>query len=696
MKTDIPAIFSSLIPKLARGVLFGLMAVGPFAPRLLAGTPAKPGTPLVVTVNLGVSHAEKEIDARLEVLKSLGVTSIQTYIYWNKVEKTPGVLDWSEYDAEVALFRKHGLKWVPFVIISPWYVTPEFVRQDPRITMFRCLEHGRESLIPSIWSPRLQEYVREYLSRFAGHYGPMGVLESVNLGISGDYGEAIYSVIGNWPGAYHSHAGYWCGDKLAEEDFRRHLQAAYPAGIDALNEAWKSRYASFDEVKPFHPAKAPSERAWQEFLAWYRGAMTDYSDFCLRTAREIFPDTDLYLSTGGDMAPEHGSDFSAQAQVAAKHRAGLRITNEASSFPMNVRYTRLVATACRHYGAYFGHEPASVVTAAGAVGRIFNAITSGANQLLVYHMDLVADSNPPAPGESGLHLKRFRDAMNLAHPVIDTAVYHANLASQQVLSGEVSRLATANFGELLSELRRFIDYDLMDDRLIQDDALEGKSILLVAGANVMPRDTIARIADWVRKGGVLFVLASRPVDWDGSTAPFDALIGLTPDTDEIEGIATDGPHFPRPESLPSITSLKDVWLTRAYTNLAAGSEILLAMKYAPAAGVAWRRKIGDGIVYTFFGPMAMKQAEDTWMVAQRLPLRFMRDSFQVCIREGLLPHTPPTMNLDLPDFYKVLTDSGLWLLNMGAEPRSLVHDGTTFTVPPLDILHLNLTTSGSN
>ena len=143
---------------------------------------------------------------------------------WNKVEKEPGKLDWSDYDADAALFKKHGIRWVPFIIAGPWYVTPEFVRRDAEMVMLRCLEHGRESAIPSIWCPRLRDYVRGYLQKFAQHYLPMDILESINLGISGDYGEAIYSVLGNWPGEYHSHGGFWCGDRLAAADFRRAMK----------------------------------------------------------------------------------------------------------------------------------------------------------------------------------------------------------------------------------------------------------------------------------------------------------------------------------------------------------------------------------------------------------------------------------------------------------------------------------------
>lgn len=677
-------------------LLFTLLALGvPATTSRSAERAIVPGRPLTLTVCGGDTFGPdtQDIDAKLAALKSLGVTSIQTYVYWNKVEKAPGVLDWSLYDREVKLYQKHGLKWVPFVITGPWYVTPEHVRQDPAITMYKCLEHGRESKIPSLWSPRFREFVRTYLTRFAEHYRPMGVLESVNLGITGDYGEAIYSVIGNWPGAYHSHAGFWCGDALALADFQRHARELYPSGIATLNAAWGTDYADFEQVEILPPAKAPSERAWQEFLAWYRGAMTAYAEFCVQLTRELFPDEDIYLCTGGDMAPEHGSDFFAQARVASAHRAGIRITNEASSYPMNVRYTRMVASACRHYGAYFGHEPAAVVTPEGSVGRIFNAITSGANQLFVYYgSELVTATQPPAAGPSGLYLRQYRPILNQVEPVIDAAVYHPNPSSRQVLSGDVSRLANASFGEMLGEIRRFIDYDLVDDRLIEEGALDRKSILIISGATVMDAATTARIARWVEQGSIAFTLASRPVDWDGRTEPFDRFVGFTPATDEIEGLATDGPLYPRPELLPSIASLPDVMLSRAYTALAPDCEVLLGMRYQPKAGVAWRRPLGRGFVYVFFGPMAMKPDEGSWIVSHRLPLRFMRDCLAACVKENRLPRVPPTMNLDTPDLYKVETKTDLWLLNMGAEARNAAGEGSVI-VPPHAIVRQPIPTS---
>ena len=674
----------------SRWLFLGVLALATvtLTPSRVEAAGAAKAAPLTLTAGgLEVGTDLPAFEARVRELKRMGFTSVQTYVYWNKVEPSPGEINWSEYDREVEIYTRAGLKWVPFIIMGPWYVTPQWVREKPGMVMYRCLEHGREMAIPSLWSPGMRDHVRHSLRQLAAHYGPKGVLESVNIGITGDYGEAIYPVIGNWPGEYHSHAGYWCGDALAEADFRAHVQTLYPAGLEALNRSWKSNYRAWEEVRPFLPAKAPSERAWQEFLAWYRDAMTEYADFCLAETRAAFPGVDVYLCTGGDMAPEHGSDFAAQAKVAAKHGAGIRITNEGSSFGYNVRLTRLVATAGRHYGAYYGNEPASFVSPEGMVGRMFNAVTSGANQLFAWSSEMISDPKAgkwaPMGQQTGRLSHLFREQQR---PRIDAVVYQPSLSAAQVLSAEVAQSGMARVGEFLAEFRRFIDYDLADDRLIQDGVLAGKGILFVANAHVVDARTTRVIADWVRSGGLLFVLGHRPIDWDGATAPFDELMGFTPQTDNISGIGIDGMRIARPDLLPSIAAIPNLVPFAAFRPLAPDVEILMGMKYAPDLAVAWRKPLGKGMVYSYFGTMDLRQNEASWAQSHRLPLRFVQDLLRSAIAERRLAAVPATLNLDLPDVFKVETDAGLWILNMGAETRDVpVGTGQTLRVPAVDI-----------
>jgi hypothetical protein len=528
----------------------------------------------------------------------------------------------------------------------------------------------------------LRDYVREYLRQFAEHYLAQNVLESINLGITGDYGEAIYSVIGNWPGEYHSHGGFWCGDELAEADFRRAMKERYAGNIGALNHVWKSRYRSYEELKPFLPAGAPSGRARLEFLRWYRDSMTEYAEFWLSTARQFFPDNEIYLCTGGDMAPEHGSDFSAQAKVAAKYGAGIRITNEASSFPQNVALTRLVGSAGRFYGAYFGHEPASAVTSVGMLGRLFNAATSGARQLFLYNTPelLTEREAKPAIGDGGQYHLKYGEWQRTAAPVIEVGLLYPTSSATHVFKDY------GTFRDLAAEIRRVVDYDFVDERMMQDGGPKDMTVLIVIGADILEEPTRQKIAAWVSGGGVLFVLGSRPADWDGATTEFDRLIGLAPDSDEIQGIAELA--VDSPQLCPSIAALPATFIARAFTALASDAEPLLSMRYTNKGKVAWRRDFGRGRLYVYFGPLDLRQREESWMVARNLPFLFFKDGVRDAVRDGKLKRAPASLNFDVRDVYLVETQDGLIALNMGDEAKRVEHPGGSFEIPGRSLIKM--------
>jgi hypothetical protein len=209
-------------------------------------------------------------------------------------------------------------------------------------------------------------------------------------------------------------------------------------------------------------------------------------------------------------------------------------------------------------------------------------------------------------------------------------------------------------------------------------------VLIIAAAEVMDGATSARVAQWVQEGGALFILGSRPADWDGSTAAFDALAGFTLQSDEVQG-NTDL-LVNEPQTLPSIASLRDVSITRGFTQLGADCQPLLSMGYAPKVAAAWRRRIGAGEVFAYYGPMDLKQAEQDWMVVQKLPLRFVKDGIRACVLDGVLKREPVTLNLSTDDVYKVQTDSGLLILNLGRSGQKIDVAGQTVEVPALSIV----------
>jgi hypothetical protein len=331
------------------------------------------------------------------------------------------------------------------------------------------------------------------------------VIESVLLGIQGDFGEAIYSVTGGgWtfqvPGEYHNHAGFWCGDEYARADFRRWAKARYRT-VEKLNAAWGTEIASLDAVE--YPVAVIGEgdkartgprddspggrRGWLDFVEWYRGAMTDYADWWMAATRKHFPNTEIYLCTGGDAPPAHGSQFAAQCKAAARHGAGVRITNEASDYAVNFAITRWVAAAGRFYGAYFGFEPAGAEDERGIVARIYNATASGALQLHDYAPNVV--SSPERLSAQRAHFRYlFR-----AEPVVDVALWYPNVAMT---------LRWGGFWEKVTALRDLTDFDYVDELMLRDGALGRYRVLLFVHGNVIEEKDLRRIARWVRAGGV--------------------------------------------------------------------------------------------------------------------------------------------------------------------------------------------------
>ena len=462
-------------------------------------------------------------EAQALIFRGLGVTSIETYVTWESVEgKEKGVWDWSQYDAQVEVLQKYGLKWVPFLILSPAYSTPGWFRASEEHVPCRCLEHGIDSKIESLWNPYLKPYIRRFLEAFWERYGKTGVVESVLLGIQGDYGEAIYSVSGGgWtfgvPGEYHNHLGFWCGDDYARADFRKYAEKKYGT-IGALNKAWHTSFASFDEADyPFNSeaeikayrenifASPDTRRRYLDFTDWYRGCMTDLSEWWIGTTREIVGDTDVYLCTGGHSAAELGGHFADQCRVAAKYGAGVRITNEASDYAANLTVTRWVASSGKFYGALFGFEPAGLEDFYGIPARIYNATASGADQLHDYNTNVTG-----ADKTLEQQRKHFKYLFH-TKPVVPVALWYPDV--QMVMQWD-------DFLKKAGILRDYVDYDFVDESMALRGALDRNRVLVVAHGRIMETDLAEKLAGWARAGGRIIVVdVDRFESVEGGDAP---------------------------------------------------------------------------------------------------------------------------------------------------------------------------------
>jgi len=440
----------------------------------------------------GPERAQAHWRAHGHLYAEHGVTAFEPYVKWMLMEPQEGTWDPSFYDAELTLFKEHGLRWVPFLIAGPAYATPPWFKESDESVFAVDLATGNVARDQSIWNPYLKPRVRSWLERFFQHYDHQDI-QAALLGISGVFGESIYTAGGNiwtqiWDGAYPQHLGWWCGDSHAAIDFQSNLQAKY-GKIQRLNKAWQRQYKSFDAIKPFVPDKDHSPRARLDFIQWYMGAMTDFSEWWIATVREVAPTVPILLCTGGSAQPELGADMSAQTKLAARHRAGIRITNEASDYTTNFFITRIIASASLHYGTYFGYEPAGPVDENGIVARIYNAVASGAWEL--FHYD-----NPPQ-GERGLRYKANLEFLTLREPIVPVAFFWSRVS---VNLGEAPGLHHA-----CKQLREVCDIAFVDELLIEDGALSDRLILVWPEGRVTEESTVRKIEEAVRQGMVLIV-----------------------------------------------------------------------------------------------------------------------------------------------------------------------------------------------
>ena len=444
--------------------------------------------------------------ADAQVFKALGVTSVESYVDWAGVEPEPDRWDWSKWDAQVAILQQAGLKWTPFLIAGPAYATPLWFQNSPQSHVFRCLEHGQDSRVQSIFSPDLRPRIAAFLAAFAERYAASNVIENVLLGVTGIYGESIYPAgpEGGWTGkltgSYHNHHGWWACDPLAVAAFRAAMKKQY-GDIAALNAAWGTRYADFFEVAPFLPAQAPDDRARADMAEWYQQAMTDWAAFWVAETRRVLPKTEIYLCTGGHGVPSLGADFTAQAKAIAPFGAGIRITNEGSDYAHNFQLTREVATATRLYQTFCGFEPASKVSATGNIARIYNATASGARQLHCYTDNVLG-------AEPGAALTAFRT--NLCwlaprRPTVPVALY----LPRETWAVDEAPLAACY--KLAYQLRDVTDLDFVTRLSVADGALRDCRLLVLAEAPVLEPAAAAKIEQWVQAGGTLVVATRKDV-----------------------------------------------------------------------------------------------------------------------------------------------------------------------------------------
>lgn len=471
-----------------------------------------------------------------------GVTSLQSYIYWADVESEKGVYDFSFYDKLIDKMKKYNLKWTPFIILGPYYSLPEWFRKSEECTFARCCEHHQDSDIASIWNPHLLKYVDTFLKEISTHFNHKDI-ESVLLGISGNWGESLYPVAGGFiqgEESGHCHPGLWCADPYAYQDFRGYLEKKY-RDISTLNQAWGENFASFSAIdfpdstllvkntikniiltkissligflglnnqakeilfdKQLRTLSPSTIAKSSDHADWYIASMTHYADRWMKLTRQYFPESEINLVSGGDGNPYFGADFTQQMKKAAQYNAGIRITNQDDSYSNSFILTRWVASVAKNYNSYFTTEEALYNTPEGISMRLYDAETSYCNG--VYYKTIFdhyvegggCQAEPIGPGPGGENLKENLKYIQQDKPIVKVAL---------LLATTTNRLYK-HYIHLLFEqakmIRPYIDFDLVCEEMIHDNILANYEYLMITIPSILQDSCAEKIIDWQQSGG---------------------------------------------------------------------------------------------------------------------------------------------------------------------------------------------------
>ncbi len=453
----------------------------------------------------GLPEALATLRNLLPLARALGFNGIESYVKWNFVERSPGVFDWSFYDAVVDEIEQAGLQWFPLLVVGSAYTLPDWFHASKENVGFVCLEHRLRNDIQSIFADHQARYAQRFLQEFGKHYGGRKALLGVRLGPSGNYGEAQYPARGNWGyrgGPIHTHIGYWAGDPHAAPSFRRWLRARYPS-LEELNRAWEARLESFEEIEPFLPVTAAVPRKRIDFSDWYMGAMSEWCQKWAEWARQAMPEAVIHQSSGGWGPIEIGTDYTHQARTMARLEGGIRLTNESDNFPQNFAITRMASSAARFYGARLGYEPGGFGSARGVVARLFNAATNDGEHLFYYHSNLYGNDQAIAAWLRHAPLVDRR-----AKPLIDVAAFYPDTAIK--LDDEPLRYLWASaFLTRAEAMRSTTDFDYLSEPMIQEGALDRYKVLLFLWGHVTEKPVLERLARWVASGGIV-IYPERP------------------------------------------------------------------------------------------------------------------------------------------------------------------------------------------
>jgi Glycosyl hydrolase family 14 len=442
--------------------------------------------------------------------RAAGADGVEDYIGWAVVETKPDQWEWSAYQENAREIHQAGLAYVPYVWVQN---LPSWVRHGADARFATCLEHGKASEFLSVFSPKTEAAYDRVFDQLKQALGTQ--IDALRIGSPCDYGETHYPA-GAANRAFpvtHTHMGWWAGEPEARQHFRRWVEKKY-GSVDRLNAAWRSELTAFDFD---YPRDVTSARRWLDFVEWYHEALIERLGVLFGIARKHFPDTPICVNLGWPFEKiVLGQDLSGLVKMLASKAI---ICRSPTGPIVTHLYTRRVATAVHFYHCpklstepVNGNAPVAEIS-----GALFKDATTGAT----WHFDYLEN------------MERAREAFQHAHslprhdyPRIDAAIFFSTTAHRLENWKNWREGFQGGYPEgmpqWLEGLRDILDYDVVDERLIDDGALARYRLLIWPFGTTVESRTADKIRAWVEQGGTLLVRemsALRTVEGERVTIP---------------------------------------------------------------------------------------------------------------------------------------------------------------------------------
>ncbi len=440
----------------------------------------------------------------LATMQHAGLVADEDYIAWGAVEREPGKWDWTQNDAMEQALHKAGLKYTAYCWV---HFPPVWLREKTTDrTLLRCTEHNEETNYLSIFDPRTIEWYDHFYKNLHEHFGDR--IDEVYACLLGPYGEGNYPLaVPDWVDMGHCHEGYWCADEFAIKAFREAMEKKY-GDVAKLGEAWGVSPNSFDELRPprqlsqesFKPTPdafpTPHERRqWLDFITWYHQALIDFSEQSVKTTLKYFPTSKVRIKPGGSAGGVNPIAWGTYCPGFVRMAKGYGIVLQPADCQGAVFADKWMGTAYQFYDVKESTEPATALDQKTFVRRMFSDASAGASQFFTYEFP-----QHTADIHKYIRLYSGRPGDTQIAVYCPTTMYRLGADLRPTIDSSRS-------------LRDLCDFDVLDEALILDGALDPKSYktLIIFQADIVDEPVLDKFTHFQRNGGRIIVIGSATI-----------------------------------------------------------------------------------------------------------------------------------------------------------------------------------------